>query len=395
MRIAGLLLWAATTPEERALLATALDHARASIAAALGPPRVGAAHAIFCKTEACALAYAGTSRRSRALMPGIRAPGATFTASRPTIVVLRVDRGALAVTMHEIVHLEVHVRARDAAMPAWFDDGVAASLSNAPDCHDVSVRGVDDLRRLDGSEAWEQYTAVRNALVPAYCQARAEVAAWIERHGRDALPALLDRLGAGEPFDHAYGPLVQPATRDTPVMSLSTELGQPHGAFTLALWIAPHARTGVLAHVSDTVIGAGACTELLGFAADGTLVAQVLTGNTPTSFASAVARNVPVGRWSHVAMTWAVSGGLSLYIDGTLAAHTDAPAAIPTAAWTYVTWGSPNLAGESCWHGHVAAARFDGAIASQILLPHALGADEIAALARALPEHGGATDGSR
>ncbi|MFT3838775.1 MAG: hypothetical protein QM723_17480 [Myxococcaceae bacterium] len=379
--------------EERAHLVADLRTGREQLAQKLGPLVTEPPLAIFCKTKACGLDFAGPSQRSWTFNKGSATPNG-FIAPKTTVVVLRVDDGALGFAMHEQTHGELYARMQGALVPTWFHEGAAAFLSNAPDCAHPPYHGVDDLTRLSANAAWATYTDFRTAITPTYCQAKAEVAAWIEKNGLQRFVELTRSVhGGGAAFDATYGPLLtQPvAERRTPLMTVSTEIGDPRRAFSIALWIKPHSASGVLTGLTETPVGSGWCAPLLGFDAEHHLVAQLLRRGQPNldSFVRAVsAEPVAPDAWSHVAMTWAPGGMQRLYLNGKLAAEVQSGPYFGHGAGypMYLSWGSYNVAGPGlCWPGAIAAADFDGLIAGPKLSPRELTATELAELAKSPP----------
>ncbi len=119
-----------------------------------------------------------------------------------------------------------------------FHEGTAASLADSPRCRLDLPRGIDDLRRLERSVEWYRYTSTAGTIHATYCQARAEVEAWVRRGGRP-LASVLDAIGAGAPFATAYGPLAtQPSTPiPTVLVSPAPHLGDAARPYSLALWV--------------------------------------------------------------------------------------------------------------------------------------------------------------
>ncbi|MGD0524453.1 MAG: LamG-like jellyroll fold domain-containing protein [Polyangiaceae bacterium] len=384
---------ARTTPDERAQLARDYADAVQRVAASLGPQRAVPPIAVYCKTDACRDLF-GPSRRSRGIHPGERVPWGTLRAGERTAVFIdAVGPGSAAVLVHEMVHAEVGARLAPQRVPSWFDEGVAVLLAGAPPCAGASLPpGIDDLRRLDDRAVLGEYTDHPALLVPTYCQARGEVAAWVERHGQAQLLALIDVVHVGAPFEDAYGPLLTqpPGPMTTLLTSPATHLGDPARAFTLALWIEPAADAGVLAHVSSDAVGSGWCTPFLGFDAGHRLVAQLLHGGTPDASSYAVAVDpaaVPVGRWTHVAMTWGPGSPVRLYVDGALVAEAASPGYRASGAGRPMTvaWGSSNAGGAGCFRGAVEGGAFAGAVTGMAVLGVELGADGVRALAARRP----------
>ena len=380
-----------TTPAERADLARASATAVHRLADALGELQAERPVAIFCKTAACQLYFAGTHRRSYVLSPGEVLPGATYSPDRPTVVIVRIDEPATNVLVHELVHIELTSRLHHAFMPAWFHEGIAASLSNEPACTPGMTRGIDDLRRLDRNRAWADYTNHPELLQRTYCQARLEVEAWMHRSGKPHVLELIDAVRDGAAFYDVYGPMLTQSSQSIPTVVMSRTGALDDRAFSIAMWIRPAARGGTLAHISSTELGTGWCTPFLGYDGSGHLVAQVLVGNGAdvADFATATDPKLrPLGAWSHVAMTWSPASGERLYVDGVLVTSTAAPRRRPIDAdATYVTWGASNLGGASCFQGAIAAGAFGGTIAGMQIEARELDARAIARLASANPAH--------
>jgi hypothetical protein len=379
------------TAEERAHLAADIRTGRESLAQQLGPLIAEAPLAIFCKSPRCGLAFAGPSQRSWTFPKGRAAPNG-FVASKSTVVVLRVDAGARGFAMHEMAHVEFYKRMHGATVPAWFHEGAAAYFANAPECLHPPYRAVDDLTRLTEGPAWSQYTDFRTTTEAAYCQVKAEVAAWIAKNGLEKFVALTHAVReGGATFESAYGPMLtrDGAERRTPLMTFSTEVGDPKHAFSIALWIKPRTASGVLAGLTETPVGSGWCAPLLGFDAEHHLVAQLLSAGRSDSFTKVVTfEPVATSGWSHVAMTWAPGGSQRLYVNGTLAAQVGSGKYFGHGAGLpmYLSWGSYNVAGPGlCWPGSIAPVDFDGVVASPMLLPRELTADEVGALASTAP----------
>ncbi len=207
----------ATTPGERAALARALADAPRLLDEKLGPLDADPPLAVFCKDDACALHFAGPPRRSWTLGPYDHIPGSSYwSGRRPTIIIVRSDEGARGHLVHERVHVALGFgrRALDGRpfgwLPLWFHEGLATLIADEPSCAQPTPKGIDDLRRLDRNADWAAYTMSRERRRPTYCQARAEVAAWMERHGIDGLHRLLDAVRRATPFYDVYGPMLTP-----------------------------------------------------------------------------------------------------------------------------------------------------------------------------------------
>jgi hypothetical protein len=388
---------AAITPAERERLQLAYSGALDELRGALGPQRSPRPVVIFCKSEPCQVYFSGSARRSCVRAPGERLEGAGYVPTdRLTVVVNRIDGHARGFLLHELVHVELLARQSGGFVPAWFHEGVAASIADEPQCrpgpgHGM-MRGIDDLRRLDHPRDWFEFTNLPGTIHATYCQARAEVEAKARRVGRDRLLALVEEVRDDASFYPRYGPMQTQDSGAVPtvLVSSASELADRRKAFSLAMWIRPAEDAGVLAHVSSTDAGTGWCTPFLGFDDAHRLVSQVLHGNGPEPFNYAVAAvpaPLPVGRWAHVAMTWAPGGFNRLYVNGVQAAATAAPdyASAGAGRSMYVTWGSHNRGGTACWPGAVSGDAFKGPITGMHVYDTELSATELARLAATPP----------
>ena len=384
----------ALTPDERARVARLYAASLDDVARGLGPLESAAPLAVLCKTRACSEHFVGTHMRSTVIAPGHRATGAAYVGgARVTIAIIRIDDAARGVLAHERVHVEAHVRLGHGRVPTWFNEGLAVVVGGEPTCagHE-DVKGIDDLRRLVHDAAWADYTNTANTMEATYCQARAEVGAWLRRAGKVGLLDLIARVRDGASFDDVYGPMQTQGGGPLPtvVVSSAPTLGDPTRPFSLAMWIKPAARTGTLAHVSATPVGTGFCGPFLGYDREQRIVSQVFHGDGPdlASFAVAVdPKPRPLGRWTHVAMTWAPGSPNRLYVGGSQVAEAKAPRYHAPGAGPplYVAWGSINVGGTPCWPGAVSPGAFHGSVTETRVNDTELGPAEIAALARTPP----------
>jgi hypothetical protein len=201
-----------TTVEEQERIQSYYLNALTLVSRALGGLQSERPVAIFCKTGLCSKYFTGPAQRSWVLMPHDHAPGGAYVAGeQTTIVIVRTDARAQAHLAHELVHVELAARIRPqpfGVLPLWFHEGTAASIANEPgNCHG-GEKGIEDLRKLDANRDWANYTNLPGKLDPTYCQARAEVTAWIDRHGRQRFFELLELVREGGRFYDAYGPML-------------------------------------------------------------------------------------------------------------------------------------------------------------------------------------------
>ena len=116
-----------------------------------------------------------------------------------------------------------------------------------------------------------------------------------------------------------------------------TSLGISNRAFSITFWLRPQTLSGTLVHLSSSATGTGsACFPLLGFAADGAIVGQVMTSGGTVVTATGPVLSIS-SSWIFVVQTWSATNGLRLYVN-------NAPAS-SVAASTFLGSGtSPNYA---------------------------------------------------
>jgi hypothetical protein len=166
---------------------------------------------IFCKTNECRKFYSGSIPRSWAGRAHGARGGAYSTGRHNTIVIVRTDAKAQAPLIHELAHLTLAEELRPqpaSVLPAWFNEGLAFHIANeAADCR-PGEKGLSDLRKLDAARDWGDYTDLRAVDHQTYCQAEAEVGAWLARNGRERFFGLIEYLRKGGNFYDAYGPML-------------------------------------------------------------------------------------------------------------------------------------------------------------------------------------------
>ena len=161
---------------------------------------------IVCNTPACGTFFAGASLRNVTLPPNSYA--GQYVVPRMSVVLTSANWNRNPyVLAHEFSHVEVAVRLNGKRLPAWFDEGLATYVGGEPECTNVSGKGVADLTTLDQGSVWTSYTSSSPAFEKTYCQARAEVSAWITKRGNTAIGQLLQAVGQGQTFTSQYGPM--------------------------------------------------------------------------------------------------------------------------------------------------------------------------------------------
>lgn len=169
-----------------------------------GPLQASQPDVLVCQSGACADYFAGPRRRNTTLPPGSYA--GQYVAPRMTVVLTSPTWTQNPyVLAHEFSHVEVAKRLNGAHVPAWFDEGLATYVGGEPICTNVTGKGIDDLRKLDQETDWVAYTGPEDVFFKTYCQARAEVAAWIGKRGNAGVVQLLDAVRQGQSFTGQYG----------------------------------------------------------------------------------------------------------------------------------------------------------------------------------------------
>ena len=159
---------------------------------------------LVCQSGTCADYFAGPRRRNVTLYPNTYA--GQYVAPRMTVVLTSPTWTQNPyVLAHEFSHVEVAKRTNGTHVPAWFDEGLATYVGGEPICTNVTGKGIDDLRKLDQEAVWVAYTGPEDVFFKTYCQARAEVAAWIGKRGNAGVVQLLDAVRQGQTFAGQYG----------------------------------------------------------------------------------------------------------------------------------------------------------------------------------------------
>ncbi|CAF0826048.1 unnamed protein product [Adineta steineri] len=92
-----------------------------------------------------------------------------------------------------------------------------------------------------------------------------------------------------------------------------TALGTANKSYSISLWLRPISLLGIVVHVSTLSSGTGWCEPFLGFAPNGSFVAQSYCGGVVTVANPTLSIATLV--WSHVVQTWSSTNGLCLYVN--------------------------------------------------------------------------------
>lgn len=138
-------------------------------------------------------------------------------------------------------------------------------------------------------------------------------------------------------------------------------LGISNQSFSISLWIKPALLAGTIVHQSNTSFGSDFCITYLGFASNGSLIAQVLTnmGYVGISYSY-----LSLTTFSHVVQTWSSINGLQLYVNNILVgSQTIATTTVSSSTWiNYITIGSCLNGCGTCNSGQISSGQFIGII---------------------------------
>ena len=109
-------------------------------------------------------------------------------------------------------------------------------------------------------------------------------------------------------------------------------LGITNKAFSISLWIRPYSLVGTLVFVENGTASSLWCIPFLGFAANGSLVAQIWVGGIRVVFGPLLSTS---SVWHHIVQTWSSTNRLRLFVNNTLVA-------VNTLATPYTASGQPN-----------------------------------------------------
>jgi hypothetical protein len=128
-------------------------------------------------------------------------------------------------------------------------------------------------------------------------------------------------------------------------------LGIINQPFSFSFWVQPQSLAGTLVHVSTNASGTAVCAPFIGFASNGSLIAQVATN---TSFVPISYSGLSLSGFSHIVQTWSSTNGLRLYVNNVLIGSAVATTYLASSSWVnYVTVGG-------CLSGCVSCSTFPG-----------------------------------
>ena len=147
--------------------------------------------------------------------------------------------------------------------------------------------------------------------------------------------------------------------------------------FSIAMWVNPSYPGGTLFHLSSSATGSGDwCLPMIGFASNGSIVAQMWRGFT----VPIVGPILPINSWTHLLMTWSSTNGVRLYINGGLYNSATAPTFSASTLVMCATLGNSGL-GTNCQTGPIQMGSFAGIIDEFYLYNRELNSFEVCVLA--------------
>jgi hypothetical protein len=140
-----------------------------------------------------------------------------------------------------------------------------------------------------------------------------------------------------------------------------TGLGISNHSFSISVWIRPTSLLGIVVHVSSLAGGNGWCMPFLGFALNGSFVAQIYGVSAPVSIGDPT-MSVSTSVWSHVVQTWSSTNGLRLYINNVLVASHLYSTYVASSMPNFVTLGNGFNATSMCEIGQITSPPYQGNI---------------------------------
>ncbi|MDA0638552.1 hypothetical protein OUY22_34530 [Nonomuraea sp. MCN248] len=116
------------------------------------------------------------------------------------------------IASHELTHVELHARLDGADVPQWFNEGLAVLVSDDP----RYLAPAGDRCLLDSRRALPatlgDWLRAGSADHRIYAEAACQVSRWAEANGGEqAVPALIERLSAGQAFPDLRTPAATPS----------------------------------------------------------------------------------------------------------------------------------------------------------------------------------------
>jgi hypothetical protein len=157
--------------------------------------------------------------------------------------------------------------------------------------------------------------------------------------------------------------------------------GTPYWPYSFAFWIYPYsAKNGTLVHMWKPSAPTTYCMPIIGFSASGSIVAQTWNSTQILSIAGPV---IAPNTWTHIAHTYSPTGGIRLFVNGTLMVSSPAKSMNPAASapLTIALGYCVNTTLCSCASGSVVPGQFHGMMDEFQFYSRQLNASEVLTLA--------------
>jgi hypothetical protein len=156
-------------------------------------------------------------------------------------------------------------------------------------------------------------------------------------------------------------------------------LGTPGQSYSFSIWIKPTVITnGTIIHVSSLASGLGWCFPALGFTSGGAIGVQGWNGSAVSLTGPTATPNV----WTHLAITYSSSNGISFWVSGTQYGSASGPYNYSTPnSPVIVTIGSSLSGASSCPSTSIVMGQYHGYIDQFQLYSRELSASDITSLA--------------
>lgn len=200
------------TPPEEQELKRAYHVAQQNIVRAFGQPRGSAPLTLICRSAACKIAFGAAPESASAADLGFARDGVMTSSGfmeYPTVIVTGPVARTANILTHELVHAEMKAWIPYDSLPTWFNEGVATLIADEPKCDAYPASSELDMRKLDTKKKWQASVHEPSQILPTYCRARHQVAAWASSLGSDqgiasALRQLMTTVAQGGSFENAF-----------------------------------------------------------------------------------------------------------------------------------------------------------------------------------------------
>jgi hypothetical protein len=158
-------------------------------------------------------------------------------------------------------------------------------------------------------------------------------------------------------------------------------LGISNQSYSMSIWIKPNSLNGSsIIHVSASSNSDpnNWCLGMLGLSSSGQLIAVTTVGASNDKYI--VGPILSLNSWIHAAITYSVTNGLRLYVNGTFWNSTGPLLYFGSGTADYLFLGSP-LSGTSCGGAHIINGQYSGAIDEFRLYSREISAANVSSLA--------------